>query len=119
MPTILQRASRQVVGTRSLSSGAHSRDPVALPPYEYRASSSCPGVSRASTSCLVTRSKDVDGRDKPGHDVDRPVAIRQRQAERLRQILHMLYGLRTDLLTAQAPIPRRVRDTSTRHPNHF
>ena len=28
---------------------------------------SCPGLSRASTSCLVTL-KNVDGRDKPGHD---------------------------------------------------
>ena len=25
-----------LVGTRSLSSGAHSRDPLALPPYDFR-----------------------------------------------------------------------------------
>ena len=31
-------------------------------------SSSCPGLSRASTPSLVEGSKDVDGRDKPGHD---------------------------------------------------
>jgi hypothetical protein len=30
--------------------------------------SSCPRVSRASTSFLRVRQKDVDGRDKPGHD---------------------------------------------------
>src|SRR5690242_12681556 len=32
-------------------------------------SSSCPGLSRASTSSLpIATRKDVDGRDKPGHD---------------------------------------------------
>jgi hypothetical protein len=30
--------------------------------------SSCPRLSRASTSCLSYKIKDVDGRDKPGHD---------------------------------------------------
>ena len=30
--------------------------------------SSCPGLSRASTSWLPLSKKDVDGRDKPGHD---------------------------------------------------
>jgi penicillin-binding protein 1C len=30
--------------------------------------SSCPGVSRASTTSFATVKKDVDGRDKPGHD---------------------------------------------------
>jgi hypothetical protein len=33
--------------------------------------SSCPRLSRASTSCFPGRFKDVDGRDKPGHDVER------------------------------------------------
>src|SRR5260221_13092928 len=31
-------------------------------------SSSCPGLSRPSTSFLPPDIKDVDGRDKPGHD---------------------------------------------------
>jgi hypothetical protein len=31
-------------------------------------SSSCPGLSRASTSNGGGSKKDVDGRDKPGHD---------------------------------------------------
>ncbi|HEY0800652.1 MAG TPA: hypothetical protein VGD54_07400, partial [Steroidobacteraceae bacterium] len=31
-------------------------------------SSSCPGLSRASTFLLHPSKKDVDGRDKPGHD---------------------------------------------------
>src|SRR5437016_14432108 len=31
-------------------------------------SPSCPGLSRASTSLLTRSKKDVDGRDKPGHD---------------------------------------------------
>jgi penicillin-binding protein 1C len=31
-------------------------------------SSSCPGLSRASTSTLARGEEDVDGRDKPGHD---------------------------------------------------
>jgi hypothetical protein len=30
--------------------------------------SSCPALCRASTSCLRSRAKNVDGRDKPGHD---------------------------------------------------
>src|SRR5437763_4627344 len=30
--------------------------------------SSCPGLARASTSCFAGRVKDVDGRDRPGHD---------------------------------------------------
>src|ERR1700761_6167641 len=30
--------------------------------------SSCPALCRASTSFFSTASKDVDGRDKPGHD---------------------------------------------------
>ena len=29
---------------------------------------SCPGLSRASTFLLTFDAKDVDGRDKPGHD---------------------------------------------------
>jgi hypothetical protein len=29
---------------------------------------SCPGLSRASTSLSDKSKKDVDGRDKPGHD---------------------------------------------------
>ena len=31
-------------------------------------SSSCPGLSRASTPCCVNEKEDVDGRDKPGRD---------------------------------------------------
>ena len=31
---------------------------------------SCPGLSRASTSSPPANTKDVDGRDKPGHDVE-------------------------------------------------
>src|SRR5437588_1651722 len=30
--------------------------------------SSCPRLSRVSTSCFSCKIKDVDGRDKPGHD---------------------------------------------------
>jgi uncharacterized phage protein (TIGR02216 family) len=30
--------------------------------------SSCPASCRASTSCLATKTKNLDGRDKPGHD---------------------------------------------------
>jgi hypothetical protein len=37
----------------------------------YR-NSSCPGLSRVSTSFGVGRKKDVDGRDKPGHDENEP-----------------------------------------------
>jgi tRNA(Ile)-lysidine synthase len=31
--------------------------------------SSCPALGRASTSSVMNRGKDVDGRDKPGHDI--------------------------------------------------
>ena len=34
-------------------------------------SPSCPGLSRASTSLNSGQKKNVDGRDKPGHDEDR------------------------------------------------
>src|SRR5882757_4360444 len=37
------------------------------------AGSSCPGLSRASTSWQLLRRKDVDGRDKPGHDGKRTI----------------------------------------------
>ena len=30
--------------------------------------SSCPGLSRASTSFFMEEKQDVDGRDEPGHD---------------------------------------------------
>jgi hypothetical protein len=33
-----------------------------------RSSSSCPALCRASTSYLPLSKKDVDGRDKSGHD---------------------------------------------------
>jgi hypothetical protein len=32
VPTTFSMIAREMVGTRSLSSGAHARDPVALPP---------------------------------------------------------------------------------------
>jgi hypothetical protein len=34
----------------------------------FQQSASCQGLSRASTSFGVGCKKDVDGRDKPGHD---------------------------------------------------
>src|SRR5882724_9736611 len=40
--------------------------------------SSCPGLSRASTSSLHLDKEDVDGRDKPGHD-----SIRSSESERI------------------------------------
>jgi hypothetical protein len=33
--------------------------------------SSCPALCRASTAFLVAGKQDVDGRDKPGHDLER------------------------------------------------
>jgi hypothetical protein len=33
--------------------------------------SSCPGLSRASTSSFLDAGEDVDGRDRPGHDDER------------------------------------------------
>ena len=37
-------------------------------PYSAASPSSCPALCRASTSLLHFSRKDVDGRDKPGHD---------------------------------------------------
>jgi hypothetical protein len=44
--------------------------PYALHPIVWALcqSSSCPGLSRASTFSLKLSKKDVDGRDRPGHD---------------------------------------------------
>jgi hypothetical protein len=39
-----------------------------MQPRTYWQSSSCPALCRASTSSLHLSKKDVDGRDKPGHD---------------------------------------------------
>jgi hypothetical protein len=35
--------------------------------------SSCPALCRASTSYCEIAEKDVDGRDKPGHDDKKPI----------------------------------------------
>jgi hypothetical protein len=42
--------------------------PAHTHPTRYWQSSSCPGLSRASTFWPHPSKKDVDGRDKPGHD---------------------------------------------------
>src|SRR5438874_4063209 len=39
-----------------------------LIPIRAMFDSSCPRLSRASTSRMMNRIKDMDGRDKPGHD---------------------------------------------------
>jgi len=36
--------------------------------WAFITNSSCPALCRASTSWLHSSKKDVDGRDKPGHD---------------------------------------------------
>src|SRR5262249_8477124 len=47
---------------------------------------SCPGLSRASTPCCVA-TKDVDGRDEPGHDNRK---LSQRLVEELLELGEML-----------------------------
>jgi 4-hydroxybenzoate-CoA ligase len=44
------------------------RRPDVIVVGDGQAASSCPRLSRASTSSASTAAKDVDGRDKPGHD---------------------------------------------------
>src|SRR5205823_248027 len=57
-----------VVAARAdVSAGAR---PQRLIPKRGLFDSSCPRVSRASTSCFISVTKDVDGRDKPGHDAE-------------------------------------------------
>jgi hypothetical protein len=51
VPTIYPKSLLRIAGTRSLSSGAHSRDPLALPTlrfvrHHYRDQFSGPGVAR-------------------------------------------------------------------------
>src|SRR5258707_15427709 len=46
-----------------------AKDPGRVPTRSSHPSSSCPRLSRASTSFLLhLRKQGVDGRDKPGHD---------------------------------------------------
>ena len=51
-----------------------------------------PGLVPGIHVLLSHRVKDVDGRDKPGHDEEALVVpmLRQRQPEHLRQILYLL-----------------------------
>src|SRR5258708_30324413 len=69
--------------TRSSSSGARPRHPLApCGPRNDRAlaatsRSSCPGLSRVSTSLEHRREIDVDGRDMPGHDAETVLDIRE------------------------------------------
>src|SRR6478672_8298290 len=58
-------------------------------------SSSWPGLSRPSTSCLLADSfKDVDARDKPGHDDEESFLVnRSLRRLRLRTPLHRKLGL--------------------------
>jgi hypothetical protein len=39
--------------------------------------SSCPGLSRASTSLQPSSKKDVDGRDEPGHDEEKRFFLKE------------------------------------------
>jgi hypothetical protein len=53
--------------SRSLSSGAHSRDPLAHPGYEVANLPVMPALV-AGIHVLLRCCEDVDGRIKPGHD---------------------------------------------------
>jgi len=59
VPTIDLHLSRGVVGTRSLSSGAHPRDPVALPTLRAACTSSFRGA-------LATMQSRLSPRKEPG-----------------------------------------------------
>src|SRR5437588_7361281 len=52
-----------------------SREPVI--PIRAMFDSSCPRLSRASTSRMTNGIKDMDGRDKPGHDEGEASSIMQ------------------------------------------
>jgi catechol 2,3-dioxygenase-like lactoylglutathione lyase family enzyme len=65
------RCGRSIAGIPMAVSLRFRRMRMAYPsaPKSLQQNSSCPGLSRASTSLLsAPRKKDVDGRDKPGHD---------------------------------------------------
>src|ERR1700744_2776606 len=64
-PPRLHRARRAMVS-------CHPRN-AALAIRAERNRPSWPGLSRPSTSCLQSCEKDVDARDKPGHDVPKEV----------------------------------------------
>src|SRR5258705_10930974 len=72
--------SNNVVGLQRATTGL---PPTTLPSFNSRQSgygcalmsprpgSSCPGLTRASTPSFPVATKDVDGRDEPGHDGER------------------------------------------------
>jgi len=80
---------------------------------------SCPGLSRASTSSHLQRVKGVDGRDKPGHDEPKQDRMELRRLlprlaaaapRRVRLAASMLYrGGDQARLTALAALARKVR----------
>src|ERR1043165_8467375 len=54
---------------------------VAISAEATTSTASCPALCRASTSCLPSFTKDVDGRDKPGHDDGEDAPLRHRNLD--------------------------------------
>jgi hypothetical protein len=62
-------ASARAALRQPSKSVSHSRVMVCIEPsLDSRHARACPGLSRASTPFLSSEAKNVDGRDKPGHD---------------------------------------------------
>src|SRR6267142_3627100 len=72
--------------------------------------SSCPRLSRASTTCLAVK-EGVDGRDEPGHDVARLVSGPQQSVflrQQLERPLRPGAEVRKHFRSRQRAEPRRV-----------
>src|SRR6185436_15579294 len=56
------------LGLSAMGGVGTSRGALRQPDRRIKMTSSCPGLSRASTSYEINGNEGVDGRDKPGHD---------------------------------------------------
>ena len=66
--------------------------------------SSCPGLSRASTYWLQLSKKDVDGRDKPGHDEKAEKGLAVQLPRPPRAVIFDMDGLLIDTIPAYVAV---------------
>src|SRR5690242_7243643 len=71
-------------------------------------SSSCPALCRASTSSFHVLNKEVDGRDKPGHDEEQNISACGVSDIRLRAIGQAIDAVRGRIENEAVAVPRLV-----------
>src|SRR2546423_3689152 len=89
-------ASRKISSAAILSGFARARPEKYQNNGALESNSSCPGLSRASTSWRFRSKKNVGGRDKPGHDERTNVAWRELALARRFQPLEQKRQQRVD-----------------------